>query len=372
MANGDLKDRLRHRIDRDGPITVADYMSICLTDPEAGYYTTTQAIGQKGDFVTAPEVSQVFGELIGLFFADYWQRSGQPPAIRLIELGPGRGTLMADLLRAARSVPVFFESLTVDLVEISPILRSAQADRLAASRRSPTWFDCLEDIPNDRPQFIIANEFFDALPITQIEHTETGWRERLVTYQAGTQDFAFAHAEHVTPAPDGQESAPIGSIMEQCAAARTVMAEICQRIGDHGGVALAIDYGYEGPAIGDTLQAVKAHQYANPLTDPGNADLTAHVDFTPLEQAATDQDTVPWGVIPQGRFLRSLGLEQRLQSLSHGKPDDIVRTLRGGAERLVGPGQMGRLFKVLAVTERTGPPPAGFESADTQPGNPIA
>lgn len=373
MASGrDLKDRLRARIERDGPISVGDYMAVCLTDPEGGYYTTSRAIGRAGDFITAPEISQIFGELIGLFLADYWQRSGKPSAVRLIELGPGRGTLMADVLRAATSVPGFFDSLTVDLVEISPTLRSEQADSLAASGQAPTWHDRLDDIPDDKPQFILANEFFDALPIAQLERTENGWRERLVTCRPETETFTFALSEHVSPTPAGQESAPIGSIVEHCAAAKAIMGEICRRIAGRGGMALAIDYGYEGPAIGDTLQAVRDHDYANPLTDPGKADLTAHLDFSPLKKVAMEQGTVPWGVISQGSFLRSLGLEQRLETLTRGKPADVVRSQRGGAERLVGPGQMGRLFKVLAVTARSGPHPAGFEFAESPTGNPAA
>ncbi len=369
LAGNDLQDRLRARIARDGPITVAEYMDFCLTDPEAGYYTNSQAIGRAGDFITAPEVSQIFGELIGLFFADYWQRSGRPSAIKLIELGPGRGTLMADLLRAARSVPGFSEALTVDLVEISPALRSEQAKHLAPSGITPIWHDHLDGIVNDRPHFIMANEFFDALPITQVEHTETGWRERLVTCQPDAKEFAFELSSQVTPPMEGQDTAPIGAVVEKCTAAKEVMSQICHRIAEQGGVALAIDYGYEGPANGDTLQAVRAHRFADPLAVPGGADLTAHVDFSPLKQIAAERGTVPWGIISQGSFLRSLGLEQRLEALSQGKPDNVVRSLRGGAERLAGPGQMGRLFKVLAVTNRTGPPPAGFETADLQSGS---
>lgn len=366
-----LKNRLAAAIRRDGPLSIADYMTVCLTDPENGYYTNAQAIGRQGDFITAPEISQVFGELIGLFLADYWQRSGAPGRICLAELGPGRGTLMADLLRAARLVPGFFQALEVHLVEVSPRLAAEQAERLAESGKQPVWQPDIASLPQGLPLFVVANEFFDALPIRQFEKTAEGWFERLVGLdEAGTGLATCLSGEPAPDIPPHADSAPLGAIVETAEAASAVSQALAARISQDGGIALYIDYGHAGTALGDTFQAVRAHGFADPLAEPGLADLTAHVDFGALAASAVGAagaGAVIWGPIGQGSFLGRLGLRQRVLSLGAGKPPETVRALEAAAARLAAPDRMGVLFKCLVVSRQGGPVPAGFEPADTAP-----
>jgi len=355
-----LLNRLRQQIERNGPISVADYMRICLTDPDYGYYTTSQTIGRDGDFITAPEVSQVFGELIGLFFADYWQRLGCPSQIRLVELGPGRGTLVADLLRAGRTLPGFSEAISIDLVEVSRVLRRAQSEALESSGHSPTWHDRFEDVPNDRPVFVIANEFFDALPIRQFVRMGGGWHERQVAWNPDQGALTFAVADTRHDGDFDQTDSQDGDVIEASPAACEMASSVGHSIAQNGGAALFIDYGYLGPVVGDTLQAVRAHAYADPLAEPGRVDLTGHVDFSSLKLAANSAEAKCWGPVSQGEFLRRLGLQERLGMLAKDKPEHVVASLRASAERLAGSSQMGRLFKALAISTPTGPAPAGF------------
>ena len=363
-VQSELLNRLREKIARDGPLSVATYMRLCLTDPDNGYYTTSQSIGRDGDFITAPEVSQVFGELIGLFFADYWHRSGSPQSVRLIELGPGRGTLMADLLRAAKTLPGFAGSLDVDLVEVSWTLRREQRKSLETSGHLPSWHDSIESIPDDKPTFLVANEFFDALPVKQYVRKGTGWHDRLITWDPAGGRLAFTTSAARQRGDIASIDAQDGDVIEGCPDAGDIAAHIGRRIVRNGGVALFIDYGYEGPAVGDTLQAVRAHRYADPLDDPGQVDLTAHVDFTPLKSAADEVGAVAWGPVAQGTFLRRLGLEERLAVLAANKSKEVQSSLRVAAERLAGSRQMGRLFKAVALTSPTGPEPSGFQFAE--------
>ena len=340
-----LPERLARAIALAGPIPVSRFMAAA----NAHYYATRDPLGAQGDFTTAPEISQMFGELIGLWAADLWDRAGRPDT-HWVELGPGRGTLSADALRAMAKAGL---SPPVHLVETSGTLRAAQQERLPHA----TWHDAVDTLPTDRPLLVIANEFFDALPVRQLVRGPDSWRERLVA----AQDTLFLPIAG-PPLPDEvvpeilRDAAP-GSILETSPASVAVMRALAQRIAAQGGALLAIDYGYEGPAIGDTLQAVRGHAYANPFEHPGEQDLTAHVDFATLAAAAQSQGAVAWETAPQGAFLRALGIDARAAALARSAPlrTEEVETARN---RLVE--AMGELFRVLAITGRDWPAPAGF------------
>ncbi|EIM25834.1 class I SAM-dependent methyltransferase [Microvirga lotononidis] len=341
-----MKDTLRETIALEGPITVERYMSLCLRH----YYATRDPLGAAGDFTTAPEISQMFGELIGLWLMEIWNGMGRPSGCRLVEPGPGRGTLMADLLRATRLLPDFKAAATVHLVETSPSLREKQQEALAASGFSLHWHDRIEDVPPG-PTLLVANEFFDALPVRQFVGTERGWCERLVGIENERLIFGLR------PEPEPALGAPLkpGDILEWPGASIDVMSELAGRLGRDGGAALILDYGYWGPAFGDTLQALKAHKPVDPLDEPGEADLTTHVDFHRLAQAAVVQGARAHGIVTQGDFLRSLGIEARATALkARGTPTQAA-TIDQALSRLTerGPTGMGDLFKVLAVTHET-------------------
>lgn len=349
-----LAERLKQRIAREGPISVDAYMQACLADAKAGYYTTRQPIGKDGDFVTAPEVSQIFGELISLWVAAVWQSMGAPKPIIIAELGPGRGTLMADALRAWRSVPGLLDSAVVALVEMSPALSDVQRDTLRASPVPLRWVDRLEALP-DGPLIVFANELLDALPIRQLVRRDGAWHERCVGLDAGGH-FIFVDGdsvEHDDDAPDGAifEIRPGVAPLISTLAARAVRAPVA---------ALFVDYGHDTPGLGDTLQAVRSHDYADPLAAPGEADLTAHVDFAALKQAAEVSGLATYGPVPQGGFLLGLGLEARRDRLLQGATPAQAEAILTGAARLVDPRQMGLLFKVLAVTSVGLAPPLPF------------
>ncbi|HSR73169.1 MAG TPA: SAM-dependent methyltransferase, partial [Kiloniellales bacterium] len=367
-AMGPLGERLARRIAATGPITLADYMAAVLTDPTAGYYTTRDPFGPRGDFVTAPEISQMFGELIGLWCVEAWQRLGAPAPVRLVELGPGRGTLLADALRAACVVPPFLEAVRLHLVELSPTLRAAQAETLAGSLRDrpaaePTWHDDLSDLP-DGPFLLVANEFFDALPIRQFERRPEGWHERVVTLTDDGRRFAFGlvpadAAAAVLVPPELREAEP-GTLVEASPAAIGVAAEIGRRIAETGGFALIVDYGHAAPRAGASLQALRGHERHDPLAEPGSADLTAHVDFSTLARAAGEAGARAHGPVAQAAFLRALGIEQRAARLRARATPAQAEAVESALERLVGPDAMGELFKVLALGPRDAPAPAGF------------
>ncbi len=352
-----LKDAIAARIRAAGPIPVADYMAECLLHPTLGYYTTRDPLGAAGDFTTAPEISQMFGELIGLALAQAWLDQGRPTPFTLAELGPGRGTLMADLLRAARAVPGFVEAAELVLVEASPTLRAAQAAALAG--HAPRWVDSAADLP-DRPLFLVANEFFDALPIRQFQRAERNlWSERLI----GLQDDALAFglgAPARQPALDGRlgDTRP-GDIVEICPAAAPITDEIARRIATHGGAALVIDYG-GWHSLGDTLQALRGHEFADPLADPGQADLTAHVDFEPIALTARDAGCAHTPMTPQGVFLERLGITARAQALARTAQGAALDQLVAAHRRLTHPEEMGNLFKVLGLHPPGAAPPPGL------------
>jgi NADH dehydrogenase [ubiquinone] 1 alpha subcomplex assembly factor 7 len=346
-----LADLLIRRIRVSGPITVADYMTECLLHPQHGYYATRDPFGAKGDFTTAPEISQMFGELLGLCLAQSWLEQGSPAQFTLAELGPGRGTMMADILRATRAVPGFHAAAEVVLVEASPTLRQVQARTLNHPAR---WVDAVADLP-DRPLFLVANEFFDALPIRQFQREAEGWRERMIGLQGENLAFGLS-GTMPTPAPQFAADPP-GTIVELCPAAETIAETLGQRLRAHSGAALIIDYaGWRSK--GDTLQALRQHRPEDPLANPGEADLTAHVDFEALARTVATART---GMTDQGTVLKRLGIDQRAARLAAGLTGAALESHRAAHHRLTDPGEMGSLFKMIAFFAPGAPPPPGFD-----------
>ncbi|MGE0828320.1 MAG: class I SAM-dependent methyltransferase [Hyphomonadaceae bacterium] len=337
-------------------MSVAQFMAACLYDPEGGYYARAPRIGADGDFITAPEISQMFGELIGLWCAHEWDALARPSQTRWIELGPGRGALTADALRAVRASPQFAEALDVHFIELSDELRRAQASALTQIR--PAWHDRLEDAP-EGPAFIIANEFFDCLPVRQFVRAENGWRERLVGLRDGELSFGLSASPlpDVSLLPIAAQEAEIGAIAELAPALPAWIAAIAARLKAHPGRALIIDYGGDG--MGDTLQALSRHRKVSPLENPGECDLTAHVDFTALANAALDAGLGVSGPIAQGAWLAALGVEARAAALARANPARAERIAREH-RRLTHPDEMGALFQVLCLSSPTLPTPAGF------------
>ena len=354
-----LTNYLRDEIAANGPMTVASFMAAAMSHPEHGYYMKRDPLGRDGDFITAPEVSQMFGELIGLWCVAGWEQMGRPADLKLIELGPGRGTLMADALRAIASDPACHDALDIHLVEISPPLRAAQAKSLQGI--PVTWHDSLATAP-EGPMLLVTNELYDALPIHQFIRTPNGWRERLV--DAAPEGFRFVLAPHATPATalvsGAANGAAMGSIAEVSAAGIGLTHEISRRIAASGGLALIIDYASDQGPVGDTLQAVRSHDYHDVLHEPGEADISARVDFTTLVRVAQETGVRAFGPINQGDFLIALGIEARAEILSRNATETQRADIGQALERLVGAGGMGCLFKVLALAERDAPMPAGF------------
>ncbi len=349
------------RIKLGGPITIAEYMAEALGHPEHGYYRRRDPLGAAGDFTTAPEIGQAFGELLGLWCADCWDQMGRPRPVCLVELGPGRGTLMADALRAATVMPGFRQAIDLHLVETSPTLRARQLEALGDA----AWHDRFETVPAG-PMLLIANEFFDALPVHQFQATAAGWRERLVALEAGGEGFRPALASAASPAaaliapsldPAGL---PPGSVVEVAPAGIALAAAIGARLTADGGAAVIIDYGHAASAAGDTLQAVRGHRRHPVLAEPGAADLTAHVDFAALGRAAAQSGARVHGPVTQGAFLRALGIEARTAALKAKATADKAEAIETGARRLIDEAEMGKLFKVLALCAPGLPPPDGF------------
>ena len=356
-----LEERLIELIKLKGPITVADFMADALGHPHEGYYMTGAPIGAEGDFTTAPEISQIFGELIGLWLVEAWRSMGSPREFNLIELGPGRGAMMADILRAARLRPEFTRAAHLWLVETSGRLRHEQQKRLRAGDVKPSWADEFADIP-PAPSLIVANEFFDCLPVRQFQRVKGGWRERLVGLDPTGAGLGFVLGATPPPATlDLPAQADDGDIFEISFAAREFAADICALLTEHGGCALLIDYGHIQSGLGETLQAVRGHRYWPPLASPGRADVTAHVDFDALARVAIDAGAVAHGPVPQGRFLERLGLTIRVETLCKGKDAASAETIRTGAHRIAAPDQMGEIFKVMCLTAPGLPTPAGFD-----------
>jgi NADH dehydrogenase [ubiquinone] 1 alpha subcomplex assembly factor 7 len=356
-----LMARLEQRIAAEGPISVEAFMEACLLDTAAGAYTARQPIGAEGDFITAPEISQIFGELIGLWAVAVWQTMGEPSAVTVAELGPGRGTLLADALRAARVSPKFLAGLSVALIERSPMLTAVQRDTLRGMQPPVGWYAALDEVPRG-PLIVIANEFIDALPIRQFVRRSGAWYERVVTTSA--TGFAFAESTRVAGDEDAPEeigrAAPEGVVAETRPAAWMLLRELASRAAEAPLAALIIDYGHDESGYGDTLQAVRAHHYADPLATPGEADLSAHVDFAALKRSAKALGLQAYGPLPQGAFLLKLGLGERRDQLRATATEAQKTAIASGATRLADPQQMGVLFKVLVLTSAGLPPPPPF------------
>ena len=347
-----LVDLLKRRIATTGPITLADYMSEALLHPEHGYYTTRDPLGTAGDFVTSPEISQMFGEMIGLCLAQAWIDQGRPNGI-LAELGPGRGTLMQDILRATKGVAGFHDALDLHLVEASPVLRAAQSARLP----NPTFHADVSTLP-DAPLFLVANEFFDALPVRQFQRDGTGWRERMVGLEGDTLTIGLSAAAPIALLEHRLADTKDGDLVEVCPALPAIMGQIGERIGTRGGAALIIDYG-DWRSQGDTLQALRGHKPVDPLDAPGTADLTTHVDFEVITQYAAPARYTR--ITPQGVFLERLGITQRAQSLAQSMSGDVLESHIVAHRRLTHPSEMGDLFKVVGIYPDAHTPPAGLE-----------
>ncbi|RDE08748.1 class I SAM-dependent methyltransferase [Pelagibacterium lacus] len=353
LSLGDLIDM---QIRQSGPMSLATYMGLCLTHPTRGYYRTADPLGQEGDFITAPEISQTFGEMIGAWIADLYLQMGAPDRFTLLELGPGRGTLMADALRVATRATGLGEALDLRLFETNPVLAAMQRDRLAAY--GPVWIEDVEHI-HDVPLIVIANEFFDALPIRQFVKRGGKWFERSVGLTDGQRRFGLSP----TPYAEGLigeafATAVEGEVAEIGLAAQQFMGQVCALIAPRGGALLAIDYGHERSGPGETLQALSRHAYVDPLARPGAADLTAHVDFEALARAARMAGLNAAPLVTQGRFLASLGLVERHAALAKANPKR-AEALAAARDRLMDPDQMGTLFKVLCA-HSPGLRPAGF------------
>ena len=332
-----------------GPMSVARYMQLCLQHPEHGYYTRQDPLGATGDFTTAPEISQMFGEMLGLWAATVWQAQGLG-AVNLVELGPGRGTLMADVLRTAHAVPGFVEAITPVFVETSPALRARQRDAIT---RDALWCDCIEDAPQG-PAILLANEFFDALPARQFQREGQGWAERLVAVQNDALALGLAPAAPSAKL-DGLFGAPPDGTIVELRATDSIMAEIAARVSE-GGATLILDYG-DWNGAGDTLQALEQHTSVDPLASPGTADLTTHVNFSHLAAGMSLRTQFD----SQGAVLERLGITARAQTLARqpGQEDAIATQHR----RLTHPSEMGTLFKALTLSPPGAPLPPGFLEA---------
>ena len=359
-ASSPLENEIRRLIAIAGPMPLAEYMRLCLTHPEHGYYLLRDAIGDGGDFVTAPEISQMFGELAGLWCVQAWFDQGRPPHARLVELGPGTGSLMEDALRAAKLAPEFREAVEIVMVDANPALVVRQKARLANAGVSVTWQAQFDESLCNWPLFLIANEFFDALPIRQFVKTARGWCENMVTVDAG-HNLAPALSPDPLPldVPAERGEAGDGAVYETSPASTALAEEIGRAITSRGGAALIVDYGYSGAGFGDTLQAVGEHQFKDVLSTPGEIDLSAHVDFDALARAAERGGAAGFGPVTQGELLTGLGILDRMMALRHRNPGGQAEIAQA-VDRLINPDQMGALFKALAILPKTAPSPPGF------------
>lgn len=356
-------DRLRILIRQNGPVSVADYMAFCLGDPAHGYYPTRDPLGASGDFVTAPEVSQMFGELVGTWLRSVWASRGASGPLRLVELGPGRGTLMQDIVRVLAHDSDRLAGLSIHLVETSPVLRRHQKTALAdaAGRGLPIhWHDTLDEVP-DGPVYVIGNEFFDALPVRQFVFGASGWAERVIGLDGDALAFgARPAALDRTAMPAGLPAPSLGDILEISPVREALALALGHRIADRGGAGLFFDYGPAAWGYGDTLQAVQKHAHVDVLAEPGQADLTTHVDFSALARAFSKSGAVCPRVLTQADFLLDMGLLERAGKLGHGADAATQEMIRDAVERLAGPEQMGHVFKAICVTDRE-PGPYPFD-----------
>lgn len=347
----DTSLRVGQQIETSGPISIAQYMQIANT----AYYGRADPIGAAGDFITAPEISQMFGEMVGIWLSDMWLRNGGPSHCQYVELGPGRGTLAADVLRTMKR---FGWEPAVHFVENSPVLRAKQL----ATVPGASFHDSVETLPSDTPLIIVANEFFDALPVRQMIATHAGWRERVIVRDRGSRFAAMPGARATDDLiPENFRVSAVGSIYETCPDASAIMHALSRQLAQQGGVMLTIDYGYTEPGLGSTLQAVRNHQYADPFADPGECDLTAHVNFFDLAQRAQNCGLSVAGPTEQGSWLSRLGIDERAKSLTQTNPDRKT-DIKVARDRLVQRESMGTLFKVMATYAKDWPQPEGFAS----------
>ncbi|HEY8696460.1 MAG TPA: SAM-dependent methyltransferase [Rhizomicrobium sp.] len=380
-----LAERIARLIAAQGPLSVAQFMAMALYDPQDGYYAARDPLGAAGDFITAPDVSQMFGELLGLWIVQAWRDQGQPSPARLVELGPGRGTMMADALRAARADPDFLAAIKVVLIEASPRLRTLQAETLkkspspprsggegrGLSRRSSEaakpgegvgppirWIDHFDESSMDRPLFLLANEFFDALPIRQFVMSGGAWHERMVALDdKGALAFALSPESRPLDISTARGVPENGAVYEVSTAREAIVEQIANAVAHKGGAALIVDYGYsEGAGFGETLQAVSEHKFASILEAPGEADLSSHVDFAALAQAAKRAGATAYGPVEQGTFLCDLGIVQRAETLSRNR----LQSMEDQLNRLILPEEMGTLFKALAIVPKGAAAPPGL------------
>jgi len=353
-----LRNDIAELIKLEGPISLERFMGMALGDPRYGYYMTRDPLGAQGDFTTSPEISQMFGELIGLWCADLWLRMGQPDTLSLVKLGPGRGTLMQDVLRATKNVIGLHRALTVTLVEMSPVLRETQRQTLSASGVTVQWSADISALP-ELPTILLANEFFDALPVRHYQRFQGQWHQRLIGLGADDQ-LMFGLAREPEPALTTQ--APDGSVFEFSLIGETIMADLASHLARFGGAGLVIDYGHTKSSFGETLQAMKGHHFVDPLTDPGEADITTHVDFERLGRIAKAQGVHLTGPTPQAQFLSALGIVERTARLIKGADAAQGREIEAALQRLTErtPTGMGSLFKVLGFHHPHTPEPAGF------------
>ena len=366
-----LKRRIIERIKAEGPISVAEYMTLCLLDPVDGYYPTRDPLGSDGDFITAPEISQMFGEVLGLWAVQAWQDMGSPDEVHLIEMGPGRGIMMADMLRAARLAPDFLKAVKISLIEASAALEAVQAKTLSGSHADIRWVKDISHVPKG-PTIIIGNEFLDCLPIRQLIQQDpfakaAGWHERLVALDPDTEELSFAMSpiainEVIQQSlPSGHIDARKDDILEICPAAFLLLDQIQHRFAKHPGRALFIDYGPELTEFGDTLQALKRHEKVGVFSDPGNTDLTARVDFAALSEAARAVDLQASVPVTQQEFLSRLGIEVRAVTLARAKPEYKEKLARQ-MQRLTGETEMGTLFKAICIQSPGQSVPFGFRA----------
>ena len=366
-----LLERLKAQIAHDGPIGVPEFFTRCLHDPRDGYYATRPDLGAAGDFVTAPLVSQMFGELIGLWAIETWTRLGRPAPFRLVEMGPGDGTLMSDLLRAARLAPDFLDAADVWLVEVSEPLKARQAERLGDR---PRWASRLDEVPAGAPMILVANELLDCLPARQFVRTKSGWAERMIGLgEDGELAFGLRPLNPPSrsapstgsagPPPQlaGEENMPIGAVVESSPAQAAIASDIAHRLVTDGGAALLIDYGRAQPEAGDTLRAIRDHQKVDPLKTAGLADLTVWADFPSVVSAAREAGAKAGPILTQAQFLLALGILDRAEALATRQPDKTDQIGRQ-LDRLLGEAQMGSLFKVACLCAPDLSPPL-FEDA---------
>jgi SAM-dependent MidA family methyltransferase len=355
-----LGQRISALIAAQGPMSIAEFMTVTLHDAQEGYYATRDPLGVAGDFITAPEMTQMFGEFLGLWCVQVWHDQGRPARKRLVELGPGRGTLLADALRAMQVAPEFFDGLEIVLVEASPALRDIQRENLRNWSACTRWVGQFDETFGDRPLLLLANEFFDALPIRQYVKSARGWCERMVAVDPnGELAFALSPAPATLAIPPDRNFAPDGGVYEISPASLALVEDIARIVAHRGGGALIVDYGYDAPGFGETLQAVADHEFAEVLADLGEGDLSAHVDFRALASCAKNAGTETYGPVGQGDFLEDLGLMQRAEQLGARNPH-AAEAIWKAVDRLVTPEQMGTLFKALAIMPRDVPKPPGF------------